>query len=409
MQVIVEKFELRAKNSDFLLLSFFFNAYGIEPLQKSAEGMFRSLLHQLLEQVPPALARFQRLYDHRKLTESEDFEWHKSELSRFLTAALEEIAQEKKITIFIDAIDEAVQGSAEEIINYLHRLDKRLRLIRSDTSACFSCRHYPIIAATEKHEIIVEVENQVDIATYVSTELAVRPLKNREKLEKSGMLATLQREILERSSGVFLWVSLVIPNIIKLLNAGTSPNMVLKALDQAPTPLGEIYADILRNVIREDDRFDALTLMKWASMTEAPLLLSKLCVEVVFSNAGNLPEASIAFEIGEEDVLEMRVGNYSGGLLEVKRPDNRGNVFFIHSTVKVFLIQEGLRLLRRLIRAHLTTNSNITPNNLPLRNSQQSIIPSEIEGLFLDGLTSFKGIQRESLMLTKYRRPSSRR
>lgn len=370
MESLVQMFESQAKDGRTIVLTFFFNAYGVGQLQKSAMGMYRSLLYQLMEKSSHALAKFRRLYERRKLAEAQGddgFLFHRNELSKFLTSTLESAVMRTKVTIFIDAIDEAVEGR-EEVIKFLGRLDKRLRGLRPNTSMCFSCRHHPIITASDKHEVAMEVENLADITTYVNLELEQCALVAREILERTGDLARLKDEIIKRACGLFLWAFLVIPHVERLLNSGMSVNNVLLTLDQAPTRLGEVYADILRNVIHEDDRSIALTLMKWASFTSPPLYLTRLSQEVDFIKVGDIQNKYETLVDNEEQILEIRVGNFSGGLLEVTKEHDLGAAIFIHPTAKRFLKEEGLSLLRRLLRgssarsSFASTSASSTPS-----------------------------------------------
>lgn len=356
MEVITQKFRKQSQSDGTLLLTFFFNAFGREPLEKSTAGMYRSLLHQLLDQDPPSLAEFQYLYERRKQTQqhanNEASGWHDKEqnqLREFFTQALETIADRgTKIAIFIDALDEAVHGSAQDVIIYLHRLDEVLRQREAKARICISCWHYPIYAVTDHHEIFMEQQNDVDIREFVRTELAEKGILRREYLERSGTLITIEEELVKRACGVFLWAYLIIPVVVAKLNVATPLDILLASLDQAPTRLGEIYADIIRNVIHQDLRLDSYRLMKWASCNDEPFMLVRIATSVHFTAAYTMPSTYSDLSEEDKDVLEIRVGNFSGGLLEVKLESRERAAFFIHPTVKTFLKDEGLRLLSRL-------------------------------------------------------------
>ena len=356
MEVIVQDFRQSAQGDGSLLLAFFFNAFGREPLEKSTAGLYRSLLHQLIDQDSTSLQEFRLVYEKRKHTQQHGKGkfpfWHDKEqnqLKDFFTQALERIAARgTKATIFIDALDEAVQGSAQDVITYIHRLDKNLRDREPRTRICISCRHYPIYTATNRHEIFMENYNEFDIREFVRTELAEKGILRREFLESSGTLATLERELVKRACGVFLWAFLITPVVVRQLNVATPLPVMLDSLDQAPTRLGEIYSDIIRNVIHQDLRIDSYRLMEWAIRNHEPLLLVQIALSVRFTAAYAIPRTDPYLSEELKDVLEVRVGNFSGGLLEVNLASGDRAAFFIHPTVKTFLKDEGLRLIHKL-------------------------------------------------------------
>lgn len=356
MQVITQQFRETVPHYGFVLLTFFFNAFGREPLEKSTAGMYRSLLHQLLDQDPPSCDDFRPVYEKRKQSQQSGkgkvAGWHDKEqnqLKALFTQALERIAARgTKIAIFIDALDEAIQGSAQDVITYVYRLDERLRQSEPRSRICISCRHFPIYAADNRHEILMEKHNEGDIRNFVRTEFAEKGILRREFLRSSGTLAALEDEIVRRACGVFLWASLIIPVVIRQLNVATPLATILDSLDQAPTRLEEIYSDIIRDVIHQDLRTDSYRLMSWASRNNEPLPLVSIAISVHFTAAYAISSTDLDLSEEAKDILEIRVGTFSGGLLEVKLESADRSAYFIHPTVKTFLKDEGLRLLYRL-------------------------------------------------------------
>src|SRR5438309_2062526 len=80
-------------------------------------GMFRSLLHQLLSQVPAAGQEFYSLCDKKKRWQGDsgkDWDWRIEELREAFSFALIAAAKDHGITIFIDALDEAGDNASRE-------------------------------------------------------------------------------------------------------------------------------------------------------------------------------------------------------------------------------------------------------------------------------------------------------
>lgn len=98
-----------------LAISFFFNARSGD-LEKSAEGMYRSLLYQLLEAMPqlaPALGNVSK----RSTKQS----WPLAELEAMLAKAVQSLGA-NAVTCYIDALDECIDEEVPSLIEHLEIL-----------------------------------------------------------------------------------------------------------------------------------------------------------------------------------------------------------------------------------------------------------------------------------------------
>jgi Cdc6-like AAA superfamily ATPase len=150
-------------------LAFFFHRRGTQ-LQQTPIGMFRTMLHQLLSQVPSASADFQRLYEETRKFYGDigkDWEWREQELRRVFKSSLISAVKTHPIIIFVDALDEAGEDAAKDIVSYLHEVNELLLNSEHAARICFSCRHFPIIRTSDGVQICADDENHEDISTYV--------------------------------------------------------------------------------------------------------------------------------------------------------------------------------------------------------------------------------------------------
>lgn len=86
---------------DDVIINYFFNARGVA-LQKSTQGMYRSLLHQIIEKVPGVSSTLPL----RKCTRLRDQDWpveYLTELFRCAVLAFDST----RLTCYIDALDES--------------------------------------------------------------------------------------------------------------------------------------------------------------------------------------------------------------------------------------------------------------------------------------------------------------
>ncbi|KAF7511627.1 hypothetical protein GJ744_003790 [Endocarpon pusillum] len=163
----------RGSPKKLITASFFFHGRGA-PLQREALGLFRSLLHQILDQIPHLLSDFSSIFKKRCETEGEPgkkWEWHVTELRNFLGNSIPRASKAYSIRIYVDALDECGEEVARDLVAYFQRLTSKLPLTETTLSICFSCRHFPIVALAHGLTISVENENHRDIATYVQGEL----------------------------------------------------------------------------------------------------------------------------------------------------------------------------------------------------------------------------------------------
>ena len=187
--------EMKKQVREYAVASFFFHGRGVS-MQQTALGLFRSLLHQILTQIPSLLSEFQPIFQKKLETQGEpekDWNWHENELKEFFKSSIAE--KRYRIRIFIDALDECGEDVAEQLVDYFQELTD---LTESDLSICFSCRHYPRIGFSNVvEEICVEHQNQEDISTYIRSRLNIAFKDDRDAAR------ILAGEIFNKASGVF--------------------------------------------------------------------------------------------------------------------------------------------------------------------------------------------------------------
>jgi ankyrin repeat protein len=335
-------------------LAFFFHRRGVQ-LQHTPLGMFRTMLHQLLSQVPSASADFLSLCEEKRRFQGDicrDWEWREPELRRVLKSSLVSAAKTYSLMIFVDALDEAGEDSARSVVSYLHEVNEQLLQSKHATSICFACRHYPIVRTNDDIQICVEDENFNDISAYTLSEL------RRQIHLRDDDLNVLLSLISNKASGVFLWVFLVIPTIAKQYNEGRPLEEIVKALEKAPSDLKTIYQHILGLVDPTFQR-QTLHLMEWICLAERPLSLTEIRFALAMDDSSIHPyqesaQESTGFVKSDMQMKDMTIG-LSGGLAEVKfhsegQPgfEREINIVqFIHQSVNDFLLKDGFRLLNQ--------------------------------------------------------------
>jgi predicted ATPase len=113
---LVEKQEAQSS----VVVSFFFHGRGAA-IQKSPLGLYRTLLHQLLQKIPDLLEELTLLYRKRCQTEGsfgEKWSWQEKNLQDFFEAHIANAAKAHTVRIFVDALDECGEQIASDLVNF---------------------------------------------------------------------------------------------------------------------------------------------------------------------------------------------------------------------------------------------------------------------------------------------------
>ncbi|ATZ48862.1 hypothetical protein BCIN_04g00800 [Botrytis cinerea B05.10] len=356
MEFLLRDFEKQAHYQESIQLSFFLHGRG-NTLQKSRLGMFRSLLHQLLFCAPSTGAAFQRSFEEKIDSQGEpgkDWDWHISEIYDFFKSAVEDAATTHSVNIFVDALDEADDGTddrdtSHRIVNDFHEINDILCHKKLRSTICFSCRHFPVITKSQRWEIWVEKENHEDISTYIRDELKKRLFPTEAE---SQYLVEWQDTIIKGAQGVFQWAALVLRMVVQYYDNGMSPREIRQMLARVPKQLGDVYKHILEQVIEKEDYQQTLRLMRWVCLAERPLTMVEICFAMNLPDTDTFDAEFEELELPTNDTMKRRVVSLSGGLVEFKKHKEQEIVQFIHQSVNDFLFQDGLDFLDTMIRGN---------------------------------------------------------
>ncbi|OCK74802.1 hypothetical protein K432DRAFT_397795, partial [Lepidopterella palustris CBS 459.81] len=347
-----------------IIISLFFNARG-EQLEKSALGMYRSLLFQLLEKVP----NLQKLLNSPRPSVPNNFDqWNIETVKNLFGRAVESLGR-RSLTCFIDALDECEEDQVREMVAFFERLGQFAVSSQIQLYVCFSSRHYPHITIEKGVHLILEGQegHQQDIADYLNSEL---------KAGRSKLTAQIKEEILKRASGIFLWVVLVVQMLNKEFDRGRV-HTLRKRLDEIPDGLDKLFQDILTR--DGQDMEDLVLCLQWILYAKRPLKSEELYFAIL---AGVAPEAVAAWnpeEITKQD-MERFVLSSSKGLAETTKGEHQ-TVQFIHESVRDFLLKgNGLNKLQLRLHSNFPGTSNER-----LKKCCQTYMDVDISEYFLPG------------------------
>lgn len=158
-------------------------------------------------------------------------------LQKLFQCAIEKLG-ERPLLCYIDALDECEESQVREMVDFFVGLDEVAASSDIRFRVCFSSRHYPHITIDKSIELLLQDQegHQRDIAKYLRTKL---------RGGQSKVLEQTWHDDLEKSSGIFLWVVLVLP---MLNNQDYDRGRVLslrKRLKEIPKGLHELFEDML--------------------------------------------------------------------------------------------------------------------------------------------------------------------
>ena len=318
-----------------IVISHFFNARGTE-LEKSVEGMYRTLLSHLLKHVNAnQLDRLPSLRNipakHRRTV---------NEMSNILRDALREVAP-RLVTCFVDALDECDQREVNTMLRVLKSILKAVPSLR----VCFACRHYPSLPIDEDREGTIVLEKQPghkeDLRTYI---------KSNMKIDYLQFAAEFHDEILQKCDGVFMYCVLVVDLISVDCRKGkvNTRKDIQKLLSTLPDELNDLFDEILtRAGLSEENRLETALCMQWVLFAHDKALSRSdltpgLTPEFLWwaIHLGLSPSDSDHHQQPSKTSTERYILDVSRGLVEVT---SGGQVQVIHETVREFLLyRQGL-------------------------------------------------------------------
>lgn len=214
--------------SDDLEIDFFFNAKGA-PLERSIEGMYRSLLYQL----PTERPQLRRFFKSRVWTQQP---WPLELLKETLRDVVLCLHSER-LTCHIDALDECDESDVRDMVSSFEELGATAVASNVHFRVCFASRHYPRISISKCVTVVLdELEShQQDIESYVRNALKVSSPEIRDELA---------HEVRRRARDVFLWVVLVVSLLNKESDRGNDHKLRM-CLGQIPDGVGGLIEDAI--------------------------------------------------------------------------------------------------------------------------------------------------------------------
>ncbi|KAL8310944.1 hypothetical protein RB597_001950 [Gaeumannomyces tritici] len=357
-----------AQGNRLIMADFFFWNAAKQSLQKSQQGLLRSLLYQILRQSPELIERIYPDIGHTQLqrhssTASHPGTWNRTlqvpslatsvpGLISVLRRACELLAaSNEKCCFFIDGLDE-FEGQSKDIIDLIG-------ILRSipNVKICVSSRPWnefeDKFGQCGSRKLYMQDLTREDIRKYVCD--AFENDVNYHELEEDGAGRNLINEIIEAAQGVFLWVILVVRSFQEGLINGDRIKDLQVRLRQLPRDLNEYFEKILFSDVPEFYQQQSARIFAAALNAHGPLPLMTywLMEQGDADYACELeigPPLNVQQATKRHKQMRKRLNACCKGLLEVRSLPStsdesmlsysihfEGKVDFLHRTAKDFL------------------------------------------------------------------------
>ena len=323
-------------------LAFFFNARGAT-IERTLHGLYRGLLYQLLGQSDTLMQHFYLQFKQKGVFLNHTLQWDTGQLSGFLHEAISTY-QEAAIHVFIDALDECEDDSVRQIVQQFEKSLAASTKNKVELRICWSSRHYPHISVADGIEVRMEDRNASDINLYIQQELCLPAEYDNARLTKL---------LIEKASGIFLWIVLVVRRLLKASDQGLEQAELEIFLHKIPSRLGDYFAEILDTL---DSTYEnkSSSLIKLVLCSFKPLRVAEAYAALGIDIEPAPQELEHVRKLLLPTKLELQrfgrlVNEFSGGLFEVvhfggrhSRTDRTiqmdSTVQVIHETVRDFLL-----------------------------------------------------------------------
>lgn len=312
---------LQHRTPSCTILSFFFNARG-KPLERTIQGCFRSLLYQILEQIPRARGS---VPIPAFFTKEQD--WPVAAIRDMLHRAVRSLLQEPLVLI-IDALDECKDDEVRDMVRFIDGLAQSAEQLQ----ICFASRHYPRISVRHCEELVLDNSHahEGDIRQYIRDQLSV-------DFEAEGFEDQLMHEIRQKAQGVFLWVVLVVRIANEHFDQGFTQTQLLASVRALPDALDALLSDIIS--AGSSDAHLLPTLL-WVLIGDRRMLLRELYVGIK-TGAGDMTSALADHCLVDQATMVRFILHSSKGLVEATSDvfDGFDHSFeFIHESVREHIL-----------------------------------------------------------------------
>ncbi|KAK3984481.1 hypothetical protein QBC44DRAFT_388299 [Cladorrhinum sp. PSN332] len=339
-------------NVPVLLAGFYAWNTGKE-LQKSLEGLLRTVLYQFLLESPTLVdkllpRRYMLCHDFLVLGVDVPFpDWEISELLQCFEALVSQSGPSFKLALFIDGLDEF---DGDHTHHALVRLIKKIST-HPGIKICVSSRPWNVFSDAFKKEPSLRLENLTrdDIQAFMKHQFAVNPGYQELKEAFPDAMRQLMLDIVEKGKGVFLWISIVVQNLLAEFTDGSLLSELQAIVDNLPEDLSRLYGSIWQRIqpkFRKEASKYIQLLEKARNYKDYP----HLSLDLLWLSHEDVPVSLDLEGMSNESreacrrPIERRLNSRTKNLLEVSRKS--GYVDYLHRTAQEWVLLQWEQIVQ---------------------------------------------------------------
>ncbi|KAE8353513.1 hypothetical protein BDV28DRAFT_148013 [Aspergillus coremiiformis] len=346
-----------ANGRQLVFASFFFWRPG-SYLQKSMDGLYRSLLYESLQSAPDLIPDiFPETWNHIRTIPWQAVEANIDIRADEVRAGFNRLIHCKSLytthslCFFIDGLDEYEENANEDYTTMVKKICQWSDLASGNVKVCVSSREYNVF---ENHfppdrRIRLQDLTKKDIDQYIRDKL--------DFLKEEAMVGDLVSLISYRANGIFLWVALVVKRLREISenHSDVRSKKLEKEVEEFPQGLDELFHHILQS-LHPSDRKRAyqtfaivLTVKKEPRYAELPLLayyfFEKYGGNLDYEQIPSIVAQWSGEETKEHRILQARkmLMGRCKDLIEVGQEGGEEYLTFAHRSIPEFLESSAIQ------------------------------------------------------------------
>lgn len=332
---------------EVLTASYYFWNSGTEK-QKSQQGLFQTLLYHIFRAAPRLIETF---CPHRNVKEP----WSLRELKDTIHSLRDELA-DCYVCFFVDGLDE-YQGDEEHIIEVIRDLAACPWM-----KICASSRPWTAFQAqwnSSPNSLAMQDFTRNDMRIYAQGSLELDTSFRSATLRDERCL-DLGSEIVARAEGIWLWVHLVVRELLRDVRDNEPYEQLRRRLHSYPTDLGTFFSKIFARIDRVHAKSAARLMLSSIIAVEPLSIMALVLLEeddayVLKQNPQYITERELQnlFTTWRgrlhnrcRDLMKMTRDRGHVTVMDAPGDFHEYRVHFLHRTLRDYLIQEQSHVLQ---------------------------------------------------------------
>ena len=326
-----------AENVALLITSYYAWVAGSD-LQKSCEGLKRTLLYQTLRLNPSLISivaprRWSLFLTLRSVSKMPS--WKMWEVEESFEILLSQCGRTMKLAVFVDGLDEFESPPFQvvELIQHINACD--------GIKVCVASRQWTEFNDAFHQSPMLRMQDltTADLAYFVRAKLE----GNRGFLELRQIFPAeatrLIDDVAKRANGVFLWIALVVKALLEALTEGDGLPELQATVDRLPSDIAHLYDAIWSSISSRNILTSTKLLVTFKAANGPVDCLTLWLADENQSLDFGINSLAAAKRTGVSDIMRRRLDSRTRGILELSTD---GTVNFLHKTARDWTLQPSV-------------------------------------------------------------------